>query len=228
MIQSLTTDSEDKMFSSLVQDGIFKIENYLDGETLNNLHDEVLDKCQNEAGHYEFGRNYRGEEISTFPEHSAISKVYNAEWMKSLYRKYTGAIKGQSSNNQYGMNVFATHDYKFEGELARNGWLHFDRHWRLKFFIYLTDVDESSGAFSCSVGSRPLGQRLRTNAWGAKDYEGVKNRIELDYPELLEKGPSEPVEAPAGTLIVFDTDTFHMGGIVEDGKERIVIRSHYV
>ena len=163
------------MFSSLVQDGIFKIENYLDGETLNNLHDEVLDKCQNEAGHYEFGRNYRGEEISTFPEHSAISKVYNAEWMKSLYRKYTGAIKGQSSNNQYGMNVFATHDYKFEGELARNGWLHFDRHWRLKFFIYLTDVDESSGAFSCSVGSRPLGQRLRTNAWGAKDYEGVKN-----------------------------------------------------
>tara|TARA_R100000152_G_C6738435_1_gene162399 strand:- start:713 stop:1093 length:381 start_codon:yes stop_codon:yes gene_type:complete len=124
------------------------------------------------------------------------------------------------------MNVFATHDYKFEGELARNGWLHFDRHWRLKFFIYLTDIDESSGAFGCSAGSRALGQKLRTNAWGAKNYEGVKNRIELDYPELLEEWPCEPVEAPAGTLIVFDTDTFHKGGKCDEGKERLIVRLH--
>ena len=99
-------------------------------------------------------------------------------------------------------------------------------HWRLKFFIYLTDVDKSSGAFNCSVGSRPFGRELRNHAWGVKDYEGVKNRIELDYPELLEEWPCEPVEAPAGTLIVFDTDTFHKGGKCDEGKERLIVRLH--
>tara|TARA_B100001564_G_C20157849_1_gene454004 strand:+ start:72 stop:452 length:381 start_codon:yes stop_codon:yes gene_type:complete len=124
------------------------------------------------------------------------------------------------------MNVFATHDYKYEGELARNGWLHFDRHWRLKFFIYLTDVDKSSGAFSCSIGSREKGAALRKAAWNAPTYEGVKNRIGLDYPELLDQYPCEPVEAPAGTLIVFDTDTFHMGGKCDEGNERLIVRLH--
>jgi len=54
----------------------------------------------------------------------------------------------------------------------------------------------------------------------------VKNRIELDYPELLEEYPSEPVEGKAGTLIVFDTNTFHKGGLVEEEKERLVVRLH--
>jgi len=221
MIKSLTkTSMIDTMAKTLLSDGVFKIENYLDGNTLQNLHDEVFDKCQNEAGHYEFGRNYRGEDISTFSKDSTIFQVYDAGWMRNLHQLYTGRT------DNYGMNVFATHDYKFEGELARNGWLHFDRHWRLKFFIYLTDIDKSSGAFNCSVGSRVLGQQLRANAWGARDYDGVKNRIELDYPELLEKCPCEPVEAPAGTLIVFDTDTFHKGGKCDEGKERLIVRLH--
>ena len=221
MIKSLTTESAiDTMAATLFEQGVFKIENYLSGEKLQNLHDEVFDKCQNEAGHYEFGRNYRGEQISTFAKDSAIFQVYDAEWMRNLHQFYTGRT------DNYGMNVFATHDYKFEGGLARNGWLHFDRHWRLKFFIYLTDIDESSGAFGCSAGSRALGQKLRANAWGAKNYEGVKNRIELDYPELLDKWPCEPVEAPAGTLIVFDTDTFHKGGKCDEGKERLIVRLH--
>ncbi len=132
MIKSLTkTSMIDTMAKTLLSDGVFKIENYLDGNTLQNLHDEVFDKCQNEAGHYEFGRNYRGEDISTFSKDSTIFQVYDAGWMRNLHQLYTGRT------DNYGMNVFATHDYKFEGELARNGWLHFDRHWRLKFFIYL-------------------------------------------------------------------------------------------
>tara|TARA_R110001592_G_scaffold41439_7_gene135121 strand:+ start:15743 stop:16414 length:672 start_codon:yes stop_codon:yes gene_type:complete len=221
MITTLTKESTtETMCQTLLKDGVFKIENYLTGETLQGLHDDILNRCENEAGHYEFGRNYRGENISTFPKDGAIFKVYDEKWMRVLHEAYTG------HTNDYGMNVFATHDYKFDGELARNGWLHFDRHWRLKFFIYLTDVDKSSGAFNCSVGSRTLGGQLRTNAWGAKNYEGVKNRIDLDYPELLEKWPCEPVEAPAGTLIVFDTDTFHKGGKCDEGKERLIVRLH--
>jgi len=220
MIQTLTIKNTiSHMYDTLMSDGVFKIDHYVTGDDLQQLHDETQEKCENEAGHYEFGRNYCGPSLNNFNSDSAIFKVYDAHWMRCLHRKY-------SNSGEYGQNVYATHDYKFDGELARNGWLHFDRGWRLKFFIYLTDIDESSGAFNCSVGSRPLGGQLRNSAWVAKDYGGVKNRIELDYPELLKKWPCEPVEAPAGTLIVFDTDTFHKGGKCDQGKERLIVRLH--
>ena len=208
MVKTLSYDAPiPDMFNTLMEDGVFKVDNYLDGDILQQLHDDVLDKCTNEAGHYEFGRNYRGDNIFTYPTDGPIFQVYTNPWMQELHRQYT------NSSQRYGMNVFATHDYKYEGELARNGWLHFDRHWRLKFFIYL-------------IGSREKGAALRKAAWSSPTYEDVKNRIGLDYPELVDQYPCEPVEAPAGTLIVFDTDTFHMGGKCDEGKERLIVRLH--
>ena len=214
------TESIEKMQTILSQDGVFIIDNYLSGDDLEKLHSEVLDRCKSKGGHYEFGRNYRGDSIFSYDNDNIIRKVYDVQWMKDLYSAYSNNSKG------YGINVFATHDYKFTGELARNGWPHFDRHWRLKFFIYLTDIDITSGAFSCSVGSIKAGSELRKNAWRQPKYEDVKNRIELDYPELLDSYPDEAVEGKAGTLIVFDTDTFHKGGKCDEGKERLIVRLH--
>lgn len=209
------------MHDTLVSDGVFTIERYLSGDILQELHDDILGKCQSKASHYEFGRNYRGDALRTFPDDSIISHVYNEDWMRKLHEQYSGNARG------YGKNVYATHDYKFTGELARNGWLHFDRDWCLKFFIYLTDIDESCGAFSCSVGSRQQGKSLRQEAWNnTNSYDKVKNRIEIDYPTLFTEYPAEPVEASAGTLVVFDTNTFHKGGCVAEGKERLVVRLH--
>ena len=45
MIKSLTTESAiDTMAATLFEQSVFKIENYLSGEELQNLHDEVFDK----------------------------------------------------------------------------------------------------------------------------------------------------------------------------------------
>tara|TARA_R110000824_G_scaffold9415_4_gene42113 strand:+ start:15246 stop:15914 length:669 start_codon:yes stop_codon:yes gene_type:complete len=220
MIKTLTTrNTVSHMHDTLMLDGVFKIDHYITGNSLQELHDQVYGLCQSKGGHYEFGRNYRGPPLNKFDHSSTIFKTYDAQWMKDLHRKY-------SNSGEYGKNIFATHDYRFTGELARNGWLHFDRNWCLKFFIYLTDVDESCGAFSCSPKSRRKGERLRARAWDVDNYNHVKNRIELDYPELLKKYPPEAVEGKAGTLIVFDTNTFHKGGKTEEGKERLVVRLH--
>ena len=60
-----------------------------------------------------------------------------------------------------------------------------------------------------------------------KDSTGI--RIFIDYSDLnYSASDSKPVVGTAGTLFAFDTDTFHMGGVLKDGHERIVIRSHYV
>ena len=106
-------------------------------------------------------------------------------------------------------------------------WWRNGRNWFLKFFIYLTDIDKSCGAFTICPKSRQRGAELRNEAHKrSKNYHDVKNRIELDYPELLETYPPEPIEAKAGTLLVFDTDIFHKGGQVEEGKERLIVRLH--
>ena len=127
--------------------------------------------------------------------------------------------------------VMATHDYQNDNGTERNGFLHFDRTHTFKFFLYLTDCDESSGAFRYVPGSRELGETLRTQATvdAGGDYKTIANRLELDYLDLnYTAEDAEPLVGKAGTLFAFDTDTFHMGGVVQDGKERVVIRSHYV
>ena len=59
------------------------------------------------------------------------------------------------------------------------------------------------------------------------EYEDKKNRIFLDYPELdYTEEDIVPVLGGAGDLIIFDTDVFHMGGVVKEGFERLLIRGH--
>tara|TARA_E500000331_G_scaffold90567_1_gene86404 strand:- start:938 stop:1594 length:657 start_codon:yes stop_codon:yes gene_type:complete len=137
--------------------------------------------------------------------------------------------------SQYGATscraVMATHDYQNDNGTERNGFLHFDRKQTLKFFLYLTDCDESNGAFRYVPGSRQLGGTLRRQAImdASGEYKSIENRLEVDYIDLnYSAEDSKPLEGKAGTLFLFDTDTFHMGGVVQDGKERVVIRSHYV
>lgn len=213
----------ENMVSLLKRDGVFLINQYLQGEMLKGLYDETFNLCQTQGGYYEFGRNYRGPSLNSFSNNSFVNQVFNSEWMKALDKTYRNKETG------YGSSIFATYDYKNDKGLARNGWLHFDRNNCLKFFIYLTDIDKTNGAFSCSVGSRSKGEELRKKAWiNNSNYGEVKNRINLDYPTLSDTYPSEPIEAKAGTLIVFDTDTFHKGGECEEGKERLVIRAHCI
>ncbi len=209
------------MIELLKSDGVFLINEYVSGDFLSGLYDEVLNLCESQGGHYEFGRNYRGPSLKSFSTDSYTYKLYDSDWMRTLDKIYRG------TNTGFCGSIYATHDYKNDKGLARNGWLHFDRNNCLKFFVYLTDVDKTNGAFSCSVGSRSKGEELRKKAWVDNlNYGDVKNRINLDYPTLNDIYPPEPIEAKAGTLIVFDTDTFHKGGECEDGKERLVIRAH--
>ena len=161
--------------------------------------------------------------------------------MKELFLSYNrGFSKG------FYDSIYSTYDYKFDGNIGRNGYLHFDRNASLKYFFYLNDVTKENGAFFIQPGSNKLGKELRKKAWGkriptpndsiikkllikffGKSFKEVKNRLEIDYPELYKPEKLIPVEGKAGTLIVFDSDIFHQGGkINKKGAERIVLRMH--
>jgi hypothetical protein len=207
---------------TLKKDGVFIVEDYLEGSFLENLKNEVLKLCEEKSGHYGFGRNYRGGSLG---QHKGVSpnifKCFNKDWMRKLNQLY--------KNQLFCGDIFGSHDYVPVSdealESAPNGWLHFDKKNCLKFFVYLTDIDESSGAFFCSPGSRSVGGDLRRKMVAENNYE-EKRRLEVEFPELIERHPPEPVIGEAGTLIVFDTDTLHMGGKVKKGKDRLVVRGH--
>ena len=227
--------------SVLNENGIFKIDSYLSSEELNNLKEEVLEYHKNQGNLYAFGSTYAIDNPKSLPNISLQKIVFSKPWMKKLFLAYNNNIpKGFFSS------IYSTHDYKFDGSIGRNGYLHFDRNLSLKYFLYLNDVTKENGAFFIQPNSHKLGKGLREKAWGkfiptpndnllkkvllklfGKHFSVVKNRLELDYPELYDPKKLIPVEGRAGTLIVFDSDVFHQGGkINKKGAERIVLRMH--
>ena len=228
--------------SQILEDhGIFIINNYLLKNEVSELKEEVLHHHKIIGNSYPFGSTYSIKNPNELANESFQKRVFSDSWMKELFLNYNKSI-----SKGFFDSVYSTHDYKFDGNIGRNGYLHFDRNSSLKFFLYLNDVTEDNGAFFIQTGSHKLGKKLREKAWGAYipspndsffkkilrktfgiDFKNVKNRLELDYPELFEPKKLVPVEGKAGTLIVFDSDIFHQGGKINiKDKERIVLRSH--
>ena len=209
--------------SILQRDGIFIVKDYINGSSLDDLRKEVLEMCNN-GNDYGFGKAWRLEGAALSSCGDKLPNIYKAfcnEWLFNLNQNY--------KNQSFCHDIFATHDYIPVSpealEAAPNGWLHADKKNCLKFFIYLTDIDESNGAFYCSPGSVSAGYGLRQKMLRDDNYS-EKRRLEVEFPELVKQYPPEAVNGKAGTLIVFDTDAFHMGGKVEEGKSRLVVRAH--
>ena len=99
--------------------------------------------------------------------------------------------------------------------------LHFDVKKTLKFFLYLNDVTEANGAFSCVPGSHNKSEKIRNKYGNEISYENRHLTRQLAYNN--EQVIS--VEGNAGDLILFNTDVWHRAGIVKEG-ERKVMRGH--
>jgi hypothetical protein len=157
-------------------------------------------------------------------EFPAIEQVFTDPRMVELCERYVGS--------PYLLNeeIYMTYDVGRGEEVVPS---HFDKTYNLKFMIYLHDILESGrGAFSIHPGSQVLGRR-RFREWfdahatddavavGSDAYYKIDN-------ETLPSDISECVEilAPAGTMIIFGTDTFHRGGFLAEGHTRSIMRGH--
>ena len=124
--------------------------------------------------------------------------------------------------------IFLTHDYVSGGPPGRNGWLHFDRIPTLKFFMHLTNIDKDNGPFCYVPGSYKLGKEMRNKSKAEESqYAKVKNRLEVDFPELgYTTESATPILGPPGTMFAFHSDLFHCGGNTKEGSERKIVRLH--
>jgi hypothetical protein len=124
---------------------------------------------------------------------------------------------GYDPKCQFFCDAIVEHDTS-AGEIITD--IHFDMMRSLKFMIYLADVDKSSAAFRYCLGSHQDNRKLRDR------FLLMGGRL----PKLPNvPGPNEDhiltdIEGPSGTLIVFDTDGFHSAGLLQEGKERLLVR----
>jgi len=215
-------DLEEKIVETMKEYGFAMCKNYC--EDVSQIKEEcqaIIDKT--EEGDYLFGKIARiGSVFNNKETNPALSSFFAQPWMIEKFTEYTN--KKPNFNE-----IFVQHDYRNDRGISRNGILHFDRIPTFKYMLYLTDVEKEQGPLSVIPGTHLDGSYLRSQATSnpGVQYADIKNWPLVDYPEL---GYSEedivPLCGPAGTLIVFDTDLFHLGGLVEDNKDRLMIRSH--
>ena len=209
------------ILKELNENGIYRFDEPFVGDELAERALCAADEFFAQPGNdYEFGTACRIGGYNSRSE-NAIHKLFSNELIWRIAKGFFGAVPSFSE-------IFLTHDYISEGNLARNGWLHFDRIPTLKFFMYLTDVDKNSGPFCYVPGTYKLGKEMRKKSrTEEREYKNIKNRLEVDFPELgYTAAETTPVVGPSGTMFIFHTDLFHCGGNTSTTGERKIVRLH--
>jgi hypothetical protein len=218
--------------------GACVISNFAEQRDVNMIKSEALSALDKwGSADYGYGRSCRFEP-EDYTQVPTISGFFSNQFFRDVANEY--ASNGQIRHMQF---VDVTHDFRFDPETIY-GKLHHDRRHQLKFILYLTDTDSSSGAFRFVPESRNLGKKRHIRAW----REALDIDSSVNEEEVLERAWKTPddssvyrsveflcqdneqkavhVAGHAGTLIVFDTHVLHAGGVVEAKQERLNIKGH--
>lgn len=215
--------SADRILGLLDANGMCVVDGWLSKATMTPLRAELEDALSaaessggslgSDIGHFNagrFARLTRAEIAETYP---ATHAVFSDPMFDELAHRY---IAGAYSLND---EIFVT-DHRMDARHILP--LHYDRLWCLKFYVYLKDTAESDGAFTALPGSHRAARRRRLDLLA----RGVCAKDLPNREDPLHLSGARPIVGGAGTLIVFDTDTLHKGGIVAEGGRRLVMRGH--
>ncbi len=101
-----------------------------------------------------------------------------------------------------------------------SGGLHWDRAQTLKFWIYLNDLEVENGPMRIELDSVQKNAAIRSSAKDpSKLVGGVDNIVEPENEVVY-------LTAPAGSVMIHDTDASHGATPVAKGKQRQIIRGH--
>lgn len=182
-----------------------------------------------ESDSYPYGKALRTDQNWNASQTPSIENFFRGSiWMQQVVTRYQQILAGVHRD------IFSTYDYKANTDVAPNGWMHFDKLQRVKFFLYLTDVDQECGPLTIAPGTHHAGRNFRLQ-------DNQKNRFGRFYgddgacPGWSEKQNHHPtfryqgqeLLGTAGTLVIFDSDVLHKGGTISNSlKKRLIVRSH--
>ena len=141
---------------------------------------------------------------------------------------YSAPLLAKIAEHFYGHGNFVLNNQIFVHETRTtdkplSGDLHFDVSRMLKFWLYLDDGRTDTGAIRMSPG---------TNLWLGKIREEFSERLipKAQICNEVDEAAHPPlsIEAPEGSLVIFETDTAHGAGHVAPGKVRRIMRGHTI
>jgi len=141
------------------------------------------------------------------------TSFFNNPLMKELVYSFLG------KKSNFNEEIYVMKEIVGTNHVAHQ--LHFDVTRTFKFMVYLKDTTSLNGAFVCFPGSQNIAKGIRKKYKKMINYENLLPTRDLPYT----KNDLITLEGLAGSLIIFDTNIFHQGGVVNKG-ERWIMRSH--
>jgi len=211
----------DQTIKTLNAEGVCVFDGFLDHKTL---------KCLNDEFKHLFSRRIPGVSLGVHPpgkmatvdtkrcKRSALPTILEI-FLSTLFRSV--AQRYLPHDSVFHDKIVATHEVK----IGPTSDIHFDTLRTLKFLFYLIDVDESDGAFRYGRGTH-----AENTAYRERFLRSGGRRLDLqNIAADSESVELTPICAPAGSLIIFDTDGFHSGGYIKDGtRERKILRARSI
>ena len=202
---------------------------WIDKPTIDALKKDFTEILQEDNSKYAYKIGYpAGEAVSMMRadlptnRYSTLKSVFSSSLMEEIVQQYVG------TNGLLNYEIYATHEYKPSVHVAPT---HHDKLWSLKFMLYLNDIGKDNAPFGVIPGSAVHSRQgfreifsknnLRRLSMSSPLYQSMDNSA---VP--VDSGPVVDITGPAGTMIIFDTDTFHHAGSVVEGKERMILRGH--
>lgn len=212
---------KEQVLETLRRDGISVQEGFISGDLLEEVRDEFdrfLASEEEGVMHVEHKPGKAFRIVLDDPElrelnrgRSRIASLFFDDDLKAIAEAYL-------PDARYCNGLLGTNEFRAMPVTE----VHFDTLRSLKFMIYLDDTTAENGAFSFARGTHKKNSAYR-NRFAA--LGGVPNLLPNALPEE-HRGRVESIEAKAGTLIFFDTDGLHAGGVLQPGTSRRVIRAH--
>ena len=232
-----THNKSQEIFSTFLKDGVAVVEGFFTNGEVTIMRDELMPhydkmgdgdlmvyKGKTQEQGYPFGKMIRITD-KHFDEFKMLYSVFNHNW----FHGFTDSFFGQPNNKN--LQTFCPYEYLTPEKAVgttRNSHPHVDPYFALKYFIYLSDTHKSNGSFKALKGSHIAGGNYRQSQSlermtkdGYKDLDGAFKALGATEEDM------EYIEAPAGSLIVVNTDALHAGGTLEkEGESRMTIMNH--
>lgn len=204
------------IIEELRRNGLVKLEEYVDPL----LFAGEFESCINGEASVE----YSPGKMARVPRHkyNLIPKTYNyfnSKFFKDIMNEYL------DKPNDFLLQIFMTHEFRTlpKEQWSRNLHLHFDPYRALKFMVYLTDVTKETGAFRYIPATQSVGKVLRERNSLEDNLRSNTYTLEAhpDHTSLVNEVVY--IEGKAGTLLIFDTDCIHAGGVLERGERKTIV-----
>ena len=142
-----------------------------------------------------------------------LSKVVG---LKTLKDRLQGVIQSNTDYDVTFRKLWLVHTKHKNSDVQKLPYIpHFDKKRYLKCMIYITDVELEHGPLHLTPSSMENLEKFRLSNTNNPDNYNIIGSHENE---------AIPLCAPSGTLIIFDTNTPHFAGFIEEDKSRRVAR----